>query len=112
MIAPSRFHWLEQCRGRQRFRSHQPSPWEQWILRQSAMPPGRYPETMTTPALSPLGEDGARGRVRFSHLRMNHEADLIRQSIRTPRAAIAGILFSLLLMASIRVTTVGQLKLC
>ena len=32
---------------------------------------------------------------------MNHEADLIRQGIRTPRAAaIAGILFSLLLMAS------------
>src|SRR5215470_15535309 len=32
---------------------------------------------------------------------MNHEADLIRQRLRTPRAAaIAGILFSLLLMAS------------
>src|SRR5215467_12749989 len=32
---------------------------------------------------------------------MNHEADLIRQGLRTPRAAaIAGILFSLLLMAS------------
>jgi hypothetical protein len=32
---------------------------------------------------------------------MNHEADLIRQRMRTPRAAaIAGILFSLLLMAS------------
>ncbi len=32
---------------------------------------------------------------------MNHEADLIRQGLRTPRAAaIAGILFSLLLIAS------------
>jgi hypothetical protein len=32
---------------------------------------------------------------------MNHEADLIRRRLRTPRAAaIAGILFSLLLMAS------------
>jgi hypothetical protein len=32
---------------------------------------------------------------------MNHEADLIRQSMKTPRAAaVAGILFSLLLMAS------------
>ena len=32
---------------------------------------------------------------------MNHEADLIRRGMRTPRAAaIAGILFSLLLMGS------------
>jgi hypothetical protein len=29
---PPRGRWLEQCWRRLRFRSHQPSPWEQWIL--------------------------------------------------------------------------------
>jgi hypothetical protein len=33
---PPRGSWLEQCWRRQRFRSHQPSPWEQWILKYEA----------------------------------------------------------------------------
>jgi PAS domain-containing protein len=47
VIAPSRFLWLEQFRGcRQSCRSHPPAVWSQSILRQSAMLPGRHPETM------------------------------------------------------------------
>jgi hypothetical protein len=33
---PPRGRWLEQCWRRQRFRSHQPTPWEHWILKHEA----------------------------------------------------------------------------
>jgi hypothetical protein len=38
---PPRGSWLEQCWRRQRFRSHQPSPWEEWILKHDAKKRGR-----------------------------------------------------------------------
>jgi hypothetical protein len=38
---PPRGRWLEQCWRRQRFRSHQPSPWEEWILKHEAKRRGR-----------------------------------------------------------------------
>jgi hypothetical protein len=36
-----RGRWLEQCWRRLRFRSHQPTPWEEWTLRQEAKRRGR-----------------------------------------------------------------------
>ena len=36
VAAPPRGSWLEQCWRRLRFRSHQPSPWEPWILKHEA----------------------------------------------------------------------------
>jgi hypothetical protein len=36
VISLSRFLWLEQWRGRQRWRPQPRSPWEQWILRKRA----------------------------------------------------------------------------
>jgi hypothetical protein len=38
---PPRGRWLEQCWRRQRFRLHQPSPWEEWILQQEESKRGR-----------------------------------------------------------------------
>jgi hypothetical protein len=38
---PPQGSWLEQCWRRQRFRSHQPSLWEQWILKHEARRGGR-----------------------------------------------------------------------
>jgi hypothetical protein len=38
---PPRGSWLEQCWRRLRFRSHQASPWEEWILKHETGRPGR-----------------------------------------------------------------------
>jgi len=38
---PPRGRWLEQRWRRLRFRSHQPSPWEQWILEHDESRRGR-----------------------------------------------------------------------
>jgi hypothetical protein len=38
---PPRGSWLEQCWRRKRFRLHEPSPWEEWILKYEANGRGR-----------------------------------------------------------------------